>query len=125
MSNIGSSNPLEHPIQAAKSAMGAMGGDPRVEQRASTFMNHNEGPAAIAAKVTGVVKGGIRSDNAPYFTNNEGIPWPTTTHSLNIGGIPVVSDTFLLQKQQTFNRSKTLERKYNCLSIGDGICWGR
>lgn len=32
-------------------------------------------------------------------------------HSKTVGGLPLVSDTFLLQKQQTFNRSKNLERK--------------
>jgi catalase len=31
-------------------------------------------------------------------------------HSKTIGGIPVASDVFLFQKQQTFNRSKNLER---------------
>lgn len=30
-------------------------------------------------------------------------------HSKTVGGIPMISDTFLLQKQQTFNRSKNLE----------------
>lgn len=44
-----------------------------------------------------------------YFTNNEGIPLPDPTHSKNIGGIPLVSDVHLLQKQQHFNRSKNLE----------------
>lgn len=110
MSNIGSSNPLTHPLQAAASAIGAVGGDPRLEQRMKTLMNINEGPANIAAKVTGVQKTGVREDKDPYFTNNEAIPLPDPTHSLNVGGIPVVSDVHLLQKQQTFNRSKTLER---------------
>jgi hypothetical protein len=44
-----------------------------------------------------------------YFTNNEGIPLPDCAHSKNIGGIPLVSDVHLLQKQQHFNRSKNLE----------------
>ena len=33
-------------------------------------------------------------------------------HSKTVGGLPLVSDTFLLQKQQTFNRSKNLEREW-------------
>jgi catalase len=33
-----------------------------------------------------------------------------SAHSKNIGGIPVASDVWLFQKQQTFNRSKNLER---------------
>lgn len=48
-----------------------------------------------------------------YFTNNEGIPLPDAEHSKNIGGIPLVSDVHLLQKQQHFNRSKNLESKSN------------
>lgn len=103
-------NPVAHPIQAAQEALGAVGVDPRPMQRASTFMNANEGPAEIIAKVSGVQKAGVRRDDAPYFTSNEGIPWPDPSHSKNIGGIPVTSDFFLMQKQQTFNRSKTLER---------------
>jgi len=90
-----------------------MGIDPRVENSTllNTLMGANDGPAKIAAKVTGVqATNAVDKDHDPYFTNNEGIPWPDPTHSLNVGGIPLVSDTFLLQKQQTFNRSKTLER---------------
>lgn len=45
------------------------------------------------------------------YTNNEGIPLPDAEHSKNIGGIPLVSDVHLLQKQQHFNRSKNLESK--------------
>jgi catalase len=36
----------------------------------------NEGPADIIAKVSGAVQGGKREDDGPYFTNNEGIPFP-------------------------------------------------
>ncbi|OTB00337.1 hypothetical protein M426DRAFT_66107 [Hypoxylon sp. CI-4A] len=74
------------------------------------MMSANEGPADIAAKISGCVSDGIRLDDAPYFTNNEAIPWPDACHSKTIGGIPVASDVFLFQKQQTFNRSKNLER---------------
>lgn len=104
-----SSNPISQPMQAAQQVMGAMSVDPRPTQRSSTFMNANEGPAAIISKVAGVTGPGNRADDAPYFTNNEGNPWPSAIHSKNVGGIPLVSDPFLLQKQQTFNRSKTLE----------------
>ena len=64
----------------------------------------------VIAKVCGQVSGGKREDDAPYFTNNEGIPMPDPAHSKNIGGIPLMSDVHLMQKQQTFNRSKNLER---------------
>ncbi|KAH8151378.1 uncharacterized protein LAJ45_04580 [Morchella importuna] len=110
MSNTGSSNPLQHPIQAVASAMGVAGADPRPTQRTTLFQGANDGPAVTAAKITGVTEGGKKKDDAPYHTNNEGIPWPDIAHSKNVGGLPLVSDTFLLQKQQTFNRSKTLER---------------
>lgn len=99
-----------HPIQAAGQAVGAAGGDPRPMQLSSLFQSANEGPAKIAAKITGVNQGGKRADDGPYFTNNEGIPFPDPAQSKTVGGLPLVSDTFLLQKQQHFNRSKNLER---------------
>jgi len=110
MSNIGNGNPLEHPLQAASSMLGKAGVDPRPMQHASLFMNANDGPAVIASRISGVQSTKRTKDDSPYFTNNEGIPWPDASHSLNVGGIPVVSDVFLFQKQQAFNRSKTLER---------------
>jgi catalase len=100
-----------HPLQAIQSTIGAAGGDPRPLQRASLFNNANDGPAKIIAKVSGVQGGGIREDDGPYFTNNEGIPFPDPAHSKTVGGLPLASDTFLFQKQQHFNRSKNLERK--------------
>ena len=57
----------------------------------------NEGPVDIAMKITGTVQGGKREDDAPYFTNNEAIPWPEAEHSKTVGGIPVASDVFLFQ----------------------------
>ena len=100
-----------HPLQAIQSAIGSAGADPRPMQRSTLFQNANDGPASIIAKVSGVQSGGMREDNGPYFTNNEGIPFPDPAHSKTVGGLPLVSDTFLLQKQQHFNRSKNLESK--------------
>jgi catalase len=100
-----------HPLQAIQSTIGAAGGDPRPLQRASLFNNANDGPARIIAKVSGVQSGGKCEDDGPYFTNNEGIPFPDPAHSKTVGGLPLASDTFLFQKQQHFNRSKNLERK--------------
>lgn len=94
---------------------GAVQGEGRAP-RLSHMASSNEGPADIIAKVSGAVQGGTRADDAPYFTNAEGIPWPDAEHSKTIGGIPVASDVFLFQKQQTFNRSKNLERKLPFLS---------
>jgi hypothetical protein len=76
------------------------------------LMGLEKGPMQIAAKITGAQPGGLEKDGAPHFTNNDGIPWPDSTHSKTVGGLPLASDTFLFQKQQTFNRSKILERKY-------------
>jgi catalase len=100
-----------HPIQAVQELMGSAGIDPRPMQLSSTFQSANEGPAKIISKVSGVQSGGKREDDGPYFTNNEGIPFPDPAHSKTVGGIPVASDTFLFQKQQHFNRSKPLERE--------------
>lgn len=99
-----------HPLQSIGQAVGAAGGDPRPVQLSSTFQGANDGPARTAAKLTGVQGPGKRADDAPYFTNNEAIPFPDPAHSKTAGGLPLVSDTFLLQKQQHFNRSKNLER---------------
>jgi len=64
----------------------------------------------MISKISGHSSTGKRQDDSAYFTNAEGIPWPDPNHSKTVGGLPLVSDTFLLQKQQTFNRSKALER---------------
>jgi len=76
----------------------------------SHMQSANEGPADIISKVSGASQGGKRVDDGAYFTNNEGHPFPDPAHSKTIGGIPVASDVHLFQKQQTFNRSKNLER---------------
>ncbi|KAI9709434.1 MAG: hypothetical protein M1828_002415 [Chrysothrix sp. TS-e1954] len=70
----------------------------------------DQSSAQIAQNITGAASLKRTPAKEEYYTNNEGIPWPDHGHSKNVGGIPVVSDTFLLQRQQTFNRSKNLER---------------
>ncbi|KAL1311499.1 hypothetical protein AAFC00_001622 [Neodothiora populina] len=109
-SNSNQINPLQHPLEATAMAIqGAASGEGR-GPRTTHMQSANEGPANIIAKVSGTVQGGKREDDAPYFTNNEGIPLPDCAHSKTIGGIPVASDVHLFQKQQHFNRSKNLER---------------
>ena len=103
---------VHHPLQAIQSTIGAAGADHRPLQLSSHFNSANEGPAKIIAKVSGLTSGGKRDDDGPYFTNNEGIPFPDPAHSKTVEGLPLVSDNFLLQKQQHFNRSKNLELKY-------------
>jgi len=110
-SNSNQMSAMQHPLQATAMAIkGATDGEAR-PPRAMHVQSMNEGPADIIGKVSGAVQGGKREDDGPYFTNNEGIPIPDAEHSKNIGGIPLVSDVHLLQKQQTFNRSKNLERR--------------
>ena len=75
MSNAGATSAIQHPLQATASAIAGAGADPR-PNRTSLFQSANEGPAEIAAKISGVTLGGKREDDAPYYTNNEGIPWP-------------------------------------------------
>ncbi|KAJ9639862.1 hypothetical protein H2201_007360 [Coniosporium apollinis] len=108
-SNSNQTDPLQHPLQATMMAIGGATGEGR-SNRMSHMQSANEGPADIAAKISGTVQGGKRTDDGAYFTTNEGIPWPDPAHSKTVGGIPVASDIFLFQKQQTFNRSKILER---------------
>ena len=54
----------------------------------------------------------------PILTTNFGFPLPDPTHSLNIGGHPVVSDVVLFEKQQTFNRAKIVERAVHACGSG-------
>ncbi|KAF2090734.1 catalase [Saccharata proteae CBS 121410] len=99
----------QHPLQATATAIRNAVGEVRAP-RSSHMASTNEGPADIASKISGHTTGGKRQDDGAYFTNNEGIPFPDPEHSKTVGGIPVISDVHLLQKQQTFNRSKNLER---------------
>ncbi|KAI1469099.1 heme-dependent catalase [Daldinia caldariorum] len=100
----------QHPLEAIKTGIQSSTAGESRGNRVTHMMSANESPADIAAKISGCVAGGIRTDDAPYFTNNEALPFPDACHSKTIGGIPVASDVFLFQKQQTFNRSKNLER---------------
>lgn len=116
----------QHPLDAIKQAIrgdasdSGTGGAEQRAPRKTHFQGANEGPADVIAKVSGHVSGGIRNDDAPYFTNHEGIPWPdgqvhskpggdctkilmldvNRSHSKTIGGIPVASDVFLFQYVQ-------------------------
>ncbi|KAG0637324.1 catalase [Tuber brumale] len=110
MTSGSSEDPLIYPIQGAAPALGEAGHDSRAGWEALAFRQHDSGLAEIAARITGVVADGKWKEDGPYFTNDEGIPRLDLAHSKNVGGIPVASDTFLFQKQQIFNRSKTLER---------------
>lgn len=66
----------QHPLEAIKTSFQSSTAGESRGNRASHMMSANEGPMDIAAKITGSVPGGIRADDAPYFTSNEGIPFP-------------------------------------------------
>ncbi|WWD05385.1 hypothetical protein V865_003460 [Kwoniella europaea PYCC6329] len=86
------------------------GVDPRPLQRSQFFSGLNEGPAATASRIAGLVSGSHAQDNSPYYTSNFGQLLPDSGHPLNVGGIPYQGDALLLEKQQAFDRSKLQER---------------
>ncbi|KAJ4037048.1 hypothetical protein NW761_001307 [Fusarium oxysporum] len=90
-------DPRQHPLQAIGNAIGAETQGERRNPRMSHMQGANEGPADVIAKVSGAQAGGKREDDGAYFTNNEGIPFPDPAHSKTVGGLPLISDTFLLQ----------------------------
>lgn len=66
----------QHPLEAIAAGIStAVSGEHRGD-RMSHMMSSNEGPADIIGKISGAVPGGKRADDGPYFTNNEGIPFP-------------------------------------------------
>lgn len=48
------------------------GVDPRPMQRAQFFSGMNEGPAATASRIAGLVSESQAKDNSPYYTGNFG-----------------------------------------------------
>ncbi|CAE6479979.1 unnamed protein product [Rhizoctonia solani] len=86
------------------------GVDPRVLQRNQAFSGLNDGPAATASRLAGLVQESHAKDDSPIYTSNFGQPLPDSGHALNIGGIPYQGDTLLLEKQQAFDRGKIVER---------------
>ncbi|OJD24406.1 hypothetical protein ACJ73_04233 [Blastomyces percursus] len=57
--------PVQQPLQAIDTAVGAAGADPRVHQLTSLFQGSNDGPAKVAAKLTGLQQVGKPADDAP------------------------------------------------------------
>lgn len=59
------------------------------------------------------------TQGSQYLTSNFGQPWPADgAHALNVGGLPVTSDPFLFEKQQTFVREKVVERRVHPAGSG-------
>jgi len=66
----------QHPLEAIATGIQNATASEHRGNRVSHMMSTNEGPADIIGKVSGAVPGGKRVDDGPYFTNNEGIPFP-------------------------------------------------
>jgi catalase len=66
----------QHPLEAIAAGIQSATSSEHRGNRVSHMMSANEGPADIIGKVSGTVTGGKRVDDGPYFTNNEGLPFP-------------------------------------------------
>jgi catalase len=66
----------QHPLEATATAIASAAKGENKGTRAFHMMSANEGPMDIISKVSGVTQGGKREDDGPYYTNNEGIPFP-------------------------------------------------
>ena len=65
----------QHPLRATAQAIAGAAGGPRGNEDKFN-QGINKGPADIVAEIAGVSSGGKKGDDAEYFTNNEGHPWP-------------------------------------------------
>ena len=86
-----------------------------------SFQKNYRGPAQIAAEAAGVVQPMLKeyTNDSHHMTNNFGAAWPADgQHALNVGGLPVTSDPFLFEKQQTFVREKIVERRVHPCGSG-------
>jgi catalase len=75
-SNSNQMDASQHPLEAIAAGIQTATSSEHRGNRVSHMMSTNEGPADIIGKVSGAVPGGKRTDDGPYFTNNEGIPFP-------------------------------------------------
>jgi catalase len=74
---------------------------------------------SLLDKVSSVLNPLSSSNNVPpTLTSVNGYRLGDATHCLHIGGHPVVSDGILFEKQQTFNRSKIVERAVHACGSG-------
>lgn len=81
-SNSNQMDMSQHPLEAIASGIATATSGEHRGDRMSHMMSSNEGPADIIGKVSGAVPGGKRADDGPYFTNNEGIPFPDPSVTL-------------------------------------------
>jgi catalase len=95
------SGQLDHPVKSNinQHAEGQVEGDKTLLEKVSSIFNPT-------------------SDVPPTLTSVNGYRLGNVTHCLNINGYPVVSDGILMEKQQTFNRSKIVERAVHACGSG-------
>lgn len=88
-----------------------------------------EGPTALEKMASGITADGPGATRVPkcpvmgplgpnLMTTSVGQPLPDMRTSLNIGGYVLASDVHLMEKQQTFNRSKICERMVHACGMG-------
>lgn len=89
----------------------AMGG-PKILQRAGEALGGAIQQVQNKLKPSEMTQsGGVNRGTAPsILTSVDGYPFSDCTHSLHVNGYPIVSDRVLMEKQQAFNRAKTVER---------------
>lgn len=78
-----------------------------------------EKDSSLLEKVSSLINpSSATSHQPPTLTSVNGYRLGDVSHCLNIGGYPVVSDGILFEKQQTFNRSKIVERAVHACGSG-------
>jgi len=81
--------------------------------------DQTEKDASLLDKVSSILSPlSSNNDLPPTLTSVNGYRLGDVSHCLNIGGYPVVSDGILFEKQQTFNRSKIVERAVHACGSG-------
>lgn len=99
------SGQLDHPVRSNMTQQGddQQAGDQKtLLEKVSSVLN----PLSASSQVP------------PTLTSVNGYRLGDVSHCLNINGYPVVSDGILFEKQQTFNRSKIVERAVHACGSG-------
>jgi catalase len=109
----------EHPTSTSGSASGGLVDKARhVGEATKSAITNAAQTVAAPSSATMSEKVGLKQ---PILTSVNGWSLDDVSHSFKIGGYPVVSDGILMEKQQTFNRSKIVERAVHaCGSGGHG-----
>ena len=99
------SGQLDHPVKST-----LISGDDKQPSKDSSLID----------KVSAILNpsSSSTSDIPPTLTSVNGYRLGDVTHCLHINGYPIVSDGILFEKQQTFNRSKIVERAVHACGSG-------